>query len=49
MGKARSAPSWPGRASRTATHVRQVTLVTLLADVVYRLAIRSYVRRAIGI
>jgi hypothetical protein len=49
MGKARSAPNWPRRASLTATHVRQVTLVTLLADVVYRLAIRSHVRRAIGI
>jgi hypothetical protein len=29
--------------------VSQVTLVTLLADLLYRVAIRSYVRRAIGI
>ena len=50
IGKARSAaPSWPQRTSRTATHVSQVTLVTLLADLLYRVAIRSYVRRAIGI
>jgi hypothetical protein len=31
------------------THVRQLTVVALLADVVYRMAIRSHVRRAIGI
>jgi hypothetical protein len=49
MGKARSAaPRWPARAT-TATHMRQVTLVALLADVLYRTAIRSHVRRAIGI
>jgi hypothetical protein len=49
MGKARSAaPHWPNRATATA-HVRQVTLVALLADVLYRVAIRSHVRRAIGI
>jgi hypothetical protein len=50
MGKARSAaPSWPRRATRRATHVRHVTIAALLADVVYRVAIRSHVRRAIGI
>jgi hypothetical protein len=49
MGKARSAaPRWPNRAT-AATHMRQVTLVALLADVLYRVAIRSHVRRAIGI
>jgi hypothetical protein len=49
MGKARSAaPHWPSRAT-TSTHVRQVTFVALLADVLYRLAIRSHVRRALGI
>ncbi|HLB21122.1 MAG TPA: hypothetical protein VK605_03385 [Solirubrobacteraceae bacterium] len=49
MGKARSAaPHWPSRATAT-THVRQVTLLALLADVLYRVAIRSHVRRAIGI
>lgn len=49
MGKARSAAAhWPNRATAT-THMRQVTLVALLADVFYRLAIRSRVRRAIGI
>jgi hypothetical protein len=49
MGKAHSAaPRWPIRATKT-THVRQVTLVALLADVLYRVAIRSHVRRAIGI
>ena len=49
MGKARSeAPHWPTRATAS-THVRQVTLVALLADVLYRLAIRSHVRRALGI
>jgi hypothetical protein len=49
MGKARSAaPHWPSRATAS-THVRQVTLVALLADVLYRLAIRSHVRRSIGI
>ncbi len=49
MGKARSAaPHWPTRAT-AATHVRQVTVVALLADVLYRVAIRSHVRRAIGI
>jgi hypothetical protein len=48
MGKAHSAaPRWPARA--TTLHVRQVTLVALLADVLYRVAIRSHVRRAIGI
>jgi hypothetical protein len=49
MGKARSAaPHWPTRATAS-THVRQATLVALLADVLYRLAIRSHVRRALGI
>jgi hypothetical protein len=49
MGKARSAaPHWPSRATTT-THVRQVTLLALLADVLYRVAMRSHVRRAIGI
>jgi hypothetical protein len=58
MGKARSAaPHWPRRATEparmrraTATlHLRQVTLAALAADVLYRVAIRSHVRRAIGI
>jgi hypothetical protein len=51
MGKARSAaPHWPSRARTThLVHVRQVTMVALLADVLYRVAIRSHVRRAIGI
>jgi hypothetical protein len=50
MGKARSAaPSWPRRATRRTTHVRHVTIAALLADIVYRVAIRSHVRRAIGI
>ena len=52
MGKARSAaPHWPRRATTagTITHVRQVTLAALLADVLYRVAIRSHVRRAIGV
>jgi hypothetical protein len=50
MGKARSAaPSWPRRATGRTTAVRQVTIAALLADVVYRIAIRSHVRRAIGI
>jgi hypothetical protein len=31
------------------TQVRQATLLALVADVVYRVAIRSHVRRAIGI
>jgi hypothetical protein len=49
MGKARSAaPHWPSRATAS-THVRQVTLVALLADVLYRVAIRSHVRKAIGL
>lgn len=54
MGKARSAaPYWPQRATGTVSRsrqarVRQLTLATLLADVVYRIAIRSHVRRAIG-
>ena len=54
MGKARSAaPYWPRRATGTVrqarqARVRQVTLAALLADVVYRIAIRSHVRRAIG-
>jgi hypothetical protein len=30
-------------------NVRQVTIVALLTDVLYRVAIRSHVRRAIGI
>jgi hypothetical protein len=30
-------------------NVRQVTVAALLADVLYRVAIRSHVRRAIGI
>jgi hypothetical protein len=29
--------------------MRQVTVAALLADVLYRIAIRSHVRRAIGI
>jgi hypothetical protein len=55
MGKARSAaPHWPRRATGTASrsrqiNMRQVTVVALLADVLYRVAIRSHVRRAIGI
>jgi hypothetical protein len=58
MGKARSAaPRWPRRATPpthaqravASMHVRQLTLVALLADVLYRVAIRSHVRRAIGI
>ncbi|HWG09150.1 MAG TPA: hypothetical protein VN672_09095 [Solirubrobacteraceae bacterium] len=55
MGKARSAaPYWPRRATRTGSQarqlrVRQVTIAALLADVLYRVAIRSHVRRAIGI
>jgi hypothetical protein len=49
LGKVRSAaPSWPRRATGNA-YVRQVTIAALLADVVYRVAIRSHVRRAIGI
>ena len=50
MGKARSAaPRWPRRATVGVTSVRQATLLALFADVVYRLAIRSHVRKAIGI
>jgi hypothetical protein len=55
MGKARSAaPRWPSRATGAASRsrhvsVRQVTVAALLADVLYRVAIRSHVRRAIGI
>jgi hypothetical protein len=54
MGKARSAaPYWPRRATTApgsrARQVRQVTVAALLADVLYRVAIRSHVRRAIGI
>ncbi len=55
MGKARSAaPHWPRRATGTANQprqvsMRQVTVAALLADVLYRVAIRSHVRRAIGI
>jgi hypothetical protein len=55
MGKARSAaPHWPRRATGTASQsrqvsMRQVTVAALLADVLYRVAIRSHVRRAIGI
>ncbi|HTA05454.1 MAG TPA: hypothetical protein VK774_03735 [Solirubrobacteraceae bacterium] len=54
VGKARSAaPHWPRRATRTKdarlVNVRQVTVAALLADVLYRVAIRSHVRRAIGI
>ena len=42
MGKARSAaPSWPRRATGRTTAVRQVTIAALLADVVYRIAIRE--------
>ena len=49
-----AAPHWPGRATGIATNARQVkvrrvTIVALLADVLYRVAIRSHVRRAIGI
>jgi len=50
LGKARSAaPSWPPRATRAAAHVGRVTLATLVADALYRLAIRSHLRRAIGV
>jgi hypothetical protein len=50
MGKARTAaPRWPGRAAGKSSHVRQVTLAALLADVLYRVAIRARVRRAIGV
>ncbi len=54
MGKARSAaPYWPRRATGAKgtrlANVRQVTVAALLADVLYRVAIRSHVRRAIGI
>jgi hypothetical protein len=55
MGKARSAaPHWPRRATGEASRprqvsMRQVTVAALLADVLYRVAIRSHVRRAIGI
>ena len=50
MGKARSAaPHWPRRATGSVAHVRQVTLAALISDVLYRVAIRSHVRRAIGI
>jgi hypothetical protein len=55
MGKARSAaPHWPRRATGVASQsrqvsMRQVTVAALLADVLYRVAIRSHVRRAIGI
>jgi hypothetical protein len=55
MGKARSAaPYWPRRATGAASQsrqvsMRQVTVAALLADVLYRVAIRSHVRRAIGI
>jgi len=54
MGKARSAaPDWPHRATETVrrarqARVRRVTMAALLADVIYRMAIRSHVRRAIG-
>jgi hypothetical protein len=57
MGKARSAaPHWPRRepASKglrrvgVSAHMRQVTVAALLADVLYRVAIRSHVRRALG-
>ncbi len=48
MGKARSAaPRWPHRASAIA-HVRQMTLAAVLADALYVLALRTHVRRAIG-
>jgi hypothetical protein len=50
MGKVRSAaPRWPRRAAAGVTSVRQATLLALFADVVYRVAIRSRVRKAIGI
>jgi hypothetical protein len=50
MGKARTAaPRWPHRPSTRVSHVRQVTFAALLADVVYRVAIRARVRRAIGV
>jgi hypothetical protein len=50
IGKAQSAaPRWPRRASAASSHVRRVTLAALLADVLYRVAIRSHVRRAIGV
>jgi hypothetical protein len=54
MGKASSAaPRWPRRATEATENarqvrVRQVTIAALLADVIYRVAIRSHVRRAIG-
>ncbi|HEY1449414.1 MAG TPA: hypothetical protein VGF47_00570 [Solirubrobacteraceae bacterium] len=54
VGKARSAaPYWPRRATQAkgtrSVIVRQVTVAALLADVLYRVAVRSHVRRAIGI
>jgi hypothetical protein len=51
MGKARTAaPRWPGRAAAAkGSHVRQLTFAALLADVLYRVAIRARVRRAIGV
>jgi hypothetical protein len=50
MGKARTAaPRWPGRAGGKGSHLRQVTFATLLADVLYRVAIRARVRRAVGV
>ena len=53
-GKASSAaPRWPRRATEASENarqisVRQMTIAALLADVIYRVAIRSHVRRAIG-
>jgi hypothetical protein len=50
MGKARTAaPRWPGRAGGKSSQLRRVTFATLLADVLYRVAIRARVRRAIGV
>jgi hypothetical protein len=46
----RTAIRWLRNATNGVTRIQRVTLIALLAtDVLYRVAIRSYVRRAIGI
>jgi hypothetical protein len=45
----KASPRWPSRRALGIVHVQHVALVALLADVVYRVAIRARVRRAIGI
>jgi hypothetical protein len=51
----KAAPRWPQRTAVnrtttvTVTQVQHVALVALLVDIVYRVAIRAHVRRAIGI